>query len=91
MENCQTFSVPNTKEKPIVIGWLRNEITSNNGHLDGEDAGVFNVPIPLPFARDVVGNWAVDTNALTITITQKPKSFSCGLIENYVKSHFNPE
>jgi len=86
---CDPFTVAFQGPADDLIAKLKIEVEQNHGTFQGDvNQGHFEVPIPLPLAKHVIGDYEIAApQQITITISQKPALISCGQIEDFIKGH----
>ncbi len=79
---CRTFTVTIPPEDDNFLENTRSAVEAMGATLDGDEkAGTFS-------GRGVEGNYSVDGDQVTVTITKKPALAPWPIIENIVKDFF---
>ena len=87
MANCN-FKIPFPKSSEKYLLVAQKAITDNKGVFTGDkQSGNFSIPVGI---GDIIGEYLVDNDELSIVITKKPLIVACKLIENRLKSYLQP-
>ncbi|HTB05896.1 MAG TPA: hypothetical protein VK806_03010 [Bacteroidia bacterium] len=83
MSACDPINIPFQGAVSTYLEKAKSKITQMSGTINGnETVGNFEVNSPIGM---VAGNYAVNGQTFTITITEKPMMLGCGMIEGLLK------
>ena len=81
MPDCPQFKLYVGDEITSVIAVLHDELKRRGGSLSGdEQRGTFSIPLPIGGA--VGGTYEISGASISIAISNRPDSISCGTIES---------
>jgi len=84
MSACDSFSMTFQNTPAEFLAKAQHAIAKVNGTMTGnETAGSFDINSPL---GKVGGNYTINGQAITITVTEKPMMLGCGMLEGMLKS-----
>jgi hypothetical protein len=87
MAGCDSFDVPVTSNLAGVLDRVRANITNSGGNFNGDtQSGQFSGEVPMMGGFE--GQYQVNGETITITITEKPFLIPCTLIESKIREFF---
>ena len=81
---CDPFDVTFSGAADKLVENAKLQISVQGGTLTG-DATAGNINISLPIVGVIEGNYKINGQVITITITQKPQFVPCGMIQSKIE------
>lgn len=87
MANCN-FKIPFPKSSHKYLKVAQKAITDAHGKFSGDlNTGNFTIPVGI---GDIVGEYQVTDDEISIVITKKPLLVTCKMIESRLKGYLEP-
>lgn len=87
MAGCSAFRVQIDDDIKAVLNKVRSQIKSAGGKFDGDtESGTFSGDVSM--MGSFRGEYEVDGDAVTITITKKPFTVPCHSIQLKIREYF---
>ena len=84
MAKCD-FDITHDHEIHKAKKIITEEITNNNGEIQiNDDSGTFALTVP---GGEIRGNVTFKTNAISVSITDKPTLIPCDIINSVIQSY----
>ncbi|HXB13701.1 MAG TPA: hypothetical protein VNZ45_17060 [Bacteroidia bacterium] len=81
---CDPFDVTFSGSADKLVENAKLQISVQGGTLTG-DTTAGNINISLPIVGVIEGNYKINGQVITITITQKPQFVPCGMIQSKIE------
>lgn len=84
MASCSPFNVEFKSEPPVLLEKVKVMLAQYNGTVTG-DATRASFELSIPVIGKIKGNYVVNGQVATITITDRPWLLACSTIEKFLR------